>query len=223
MGGNAQYRKKKATKKSTKENYAPIYIAYDNMDYVLNTAQVMKPSHYPEQINPAKRATQAQTLSLMLGNNAKPTIVSSEELARLKQEEGAIILSRSTGSVSSLKDFTDNDYTVLPAGRWGGSAYGQGIYFDTLNGNTGYGDYTITGVLSKNAKIITTYQIEKMQQTGICETSDGRTIKLNTKQKDNEGALALALGYDAISISDEYNDYFVLLNRSALITDGRVY
>lgn len=231
MGGNAQYRKKIATKKiqkSTEENYTPVNrnkFRNQSESSMLNYAKYQYDTrYYPKEVSPSRRSTQTQSMSLLLGNNAKPTIVSSEELARLKQEEGAIILSRSTKSVRSLKEFTDNDYTILPAGRWGEATYGEGIYFDSKDGNTGYGKCTITGVLSKNAKIVTNGQLEKMQQTGMYTTVDGKTITDNyVLSKSNTGALALALGYDAISLGDKYNDYFVLLNRSALITDGRVY
>lgn len=234
MGGSAQFRKKPQEKSGDnkqsqkkkgviEENYTPIDTDFFSMDRNLYyTKHIYDSRKYPQEVHPEVRETATQSMSLMLGNNAKPTIVSTEELQELKREDGAIVLSRSANSFNSLNDFFVNDYTIQPAGRWGGSLYGEGIYFDYRDGQTAYGTKTITGVLSKKAKLITSDQIYDMHDKGEYTAADGTKVSGNFR-KYNDGALALALGYDAISISNDYDDYFVLLNRSALITDGRVY
>lgn len=231
MGGSVQFRKQSqeqsGAKKPSRENYKPVdkhgYLKKDNLteDILLNHAKNnSRQVYYPPEVHRDVRKSETQSVSILLDNNAKPTVVSTEVFNHLKEESGAIVLSRSTMSDSSIRDYVDNNFTIQPAGRWDGSAYGEGIYFDRTDGPTGYGDHTLTCVLSKKAKIITSEEINEMRHTRNYVSADGKRVFI--KDYHDEGALALALGYDVISTESDGWGYYVVLNRSATITDGKI-
>lgn len=223
MGGGVQFRKGNV-KSGAKGNYKPVRIDLTNMLDNFEEAG-LSTKNYPAQVHPEVRGTTTQAWSLLLDNNAKPTIVSTEELERMKKEKGAIVLSRSTESEESLLDFTDNDYTVQSAGRFNGSkVYGEGNYFTEMDGNTCYGRFTLTGVLDKNAKVITTNELHEWS-AGKYKTANGQPVRerdlVDELSTADLGTTALALGYDAIKVSG--TNIWVILNRSAVKTDRKIY
>lgn len=118
----------------------------------------------------------------------------------------------------------DGDYTMV-SGR-GGSAYGKGLYFahgytssTSYRNSSAKSSLVMRGKLNSNAREITeTSAIRGYQR----EISNGTKLGKVLSKMDRANATstyALAKGYNVIN--DGYNDYYVILDRSAITMSSK--
>ena len=189
------------------------------------------------------------------GFDGLPRIVSPEEFeGYVKQaNDGTGFIAQRTYSAPN-QEILDKYRDQLYNGKWyidcstGGAAYGQGMYccYDygnvisetTKNEMIRYGAnrefaYTETFTLSKDAKTITTSELNEIQQkysknimNGLMERG-GWTNKEAIAWADERnnlvqdtGSFAAALGYDAVIVDNGLDNYAIILNRTKCIFKG---
>jgi hypothetical protein len=159
-----------------------------------------------------------------------PTKVTPKELDNYIKENNAPLLWRGDND-SVTKDMKGqielflNGHPPHISGE-GGSWYGRGIYStnikETAKGYANKGGlerqiYKLT--LNKNAKVLDLTEGDSLNKF---VTKWGNTTAIN--ESNTISNAAAAMGYDAIKIPIHGNEfYYNILNRSAIITDGRNY
>lgn len=121
--------------------------------------------------------------------------------------------------------FYDGQYNYI-GGKYGGQVLGAGTYF-AMNGggNTGYGNDTIVGVLSPNARVISQTALQsKISAFNRSHPLFAQAMRSTTSAGWGSGELsvyALAMGYNVIADSSKpranSDDRYNVIDRSALI------
>lgn len=185
------------------------------------------------------------------GFDGKPKVVSAEEFEEAVKNSNFI--AQRTYSAPD-QETLDAYHDQLYHGKWyvdcstGGAAYGQGMYccYDygnvisetTKNEMIRYGAnrefaYTETFTLSKDAKTITTSELNEIQQKYSKNIMNGLMERGGWTNKDaiawadernnlvqDAGSFAAALGYDAVIVDNGLDNYAIILNRTKVIFKG---
>ena len=151
-----------------------------------------------------------------LGLHDKPTVLSTAEFNKYMKDNHLTnkdLMTRSADNPNTFNAFRTSDYNYI-AGRKGGSAYGEGTYFDHSNGhNTGYGTWSMNAVLNpQTAKVVKYNDLSKIKAKF--------SPALQKAVGNQEALIALAAGYNVIEVS---NGYTVVIDRSAVIAEDRLF
>lgn len=175
-------------------------------------------------------------LSMMLGNNNPPRVVSDAEFKKIAKNSSFPVMYRGVGRTPDfdaktiVDDFKYGDTTWI-----GGSAcyWGAGMYSSTREGYASYyGSKVITMIPDpQKAKVIEWDDLcDEAKKRGILKSCN-YTGGGDTKHADEMSVLALQLGYNIIKINGgnghrkgsssnpngHYGDFYNILDRSCLI------
>lgn len=151
-----------------------------------------------------------------LGLHDKPTVLDTKAFNKFMKDNNLgmkDLMTRSADNQNTFKAFMTSAYNYI-AGRKGGSVYGEGTYFDHSNGhNTNYGRWSMNAVLNpQTAKVVKYDDLWKIRQNF--------SPALQKAVGSQESLIALAAGYNVIEVS---NGYTVILDRSAVVTEDRIF
>ncbi|MBP5782739.1 MAG: hypothetical protein J6W04_04285 [Bacteroidales bacterium] len=151
-----------------------------------------------------------------LGMHDKPMVLDTKEFNKFMKDHGLTsrdLMTRSANNQNTLDAFRTSDYNYV-AGRVGGSAFGEGTYFDHTGGrNTGYGTWSMNAVLNpQTAKVVKYSQLKKIKQSF--------SPALQKAVGNNETLIALAAGYNVIDVGTGYT---VVIDRSAVVAENRTF
>ena len=171
-----------------------------------------------------------------LGMNDTPQVVSDAQLQQMIQN-GAQPIYRSVddATLQGNVQMTGND--MLNQIRYGDLTYlgngklGDGLYFSNdLSGSRWYGNTTIQGILSPNAKVVSKSQLQSEYNQFIKTHPRTRKALGFSAQRGSSGwrnslsQFALIRGYNVVS---EYQGggetYYNVIDRSALIVSDKNY
>lgn len=168
-----------------------------------------------------------------LGLNDKPQVIPDVQLQQMINN-GAQPIYRSVDDVTlpgkvhlsgaDMHDMLrDGDLTYL-----GNGMYGDGLYFsNSLKGSKGYGNTTIQGVLSPNARTITEKQLRNEYDNYIkthpqTRKALGFSAKRGSSWKNSLSQFALIRGYNVITYTHyDGETYYNVIDRSALIVSDK--
>ena len=163
-----------------------------------------------------------------IGFDALPTVVSAKEFS--KASDGKNILYRGlkdSDSVTAAECKRQYLYSDLWTGNSGGAVYGNGTYFGgdrSIADSYGTGS-TIKAVIKDGANIVDYETIyseyleasKVLKNKGLEESQAENASKIMGLGSDDVGSYAKIKGYDAIYVQE--CDYYVILNRGALIVE----
>ena len=164
------------------------------------------------------------------GFDGLPTVVEPEELDKYIKENDTPLLWRGDNDnvTKDMKGQIEQFLNGHPpyVSEYGKSWYGRGIYSTdrketarayAISGGKMHHIYKFT--LRKNAKILDLTKVDNMREFAL---KWSRTTIINSS--NTMGNAAAAMGYDAIKVSINQNEfYYNILNRTAIITDGGNY
>ena len=165
-----------------------------------------------------------QKLSLKLGMNQKPTVVSESEFNRIQKQTCAEVFYRGWSSQNSAQRFLNSDLT-----HHGNGVYGDGIYFANNTGTArSYGSGAMTKMmLSPKAQVVDYYALQASMPSA--STKLGRSLayagsmgQRSYGPNSGEAQWALKMGYNVIKVGSGSNPYYVALTRDAFIVSSKV-
>jgi len=181
----------------------------------------------PKKYTHSTRDKVLQAIYKKQGYDAKPEKLSKKDFdAYLKanKADGAKELFRFVGSKASADQFRDGSYHFAGDGIFGNGTYTGDHRWKRGNPRaTAYGNNGIRMALKPGAKVITDYQLKKEHNKFLNDP------KIDSRDKITFGTptrYAAGKGYDAVKVPKNENtsggtaDYFILLNRGAVIVDG---
>lgn len=178
-----------------------------------------------------------QRMVYALGLNSKPEIVSQKEFDDLRNS-GAVQVWRTvdpgttqSGVPLTAKQvnqmFVDGDLTYLGRG-----IHGDGLYFsDVKSGSLMYGmgggrSSVVTGVINKNARIISEGSLRNMYDNYVNthpRTRRALGFARSHSTSDSMSQFALLMGYNVISSYQGGGEtYYTVIDRSAISTTGKL-
>ena len=168
-----------------------------------------------------------------LGLNDKPQVVPDAQLQQMIKS-GAQPIYRSVDDVTlpgSIRLTGADMHDMLRSGDLtylGNGVYGDGLYFSSdLRGSKGYGNTTIQGVLSPNARTITERQLRNEYDSFIkthpqTRKALGFSAKRGSSWKNSLSQFALIRGYNVITYTHyDGETYYNVIDRSALIVSDK--
>ena len=188
---------------------------------LLDTINMMDIEDLPEylQIGAGEEyGDMTQKLAYILNMNEKPQIMSHDDFIKYMEDHNIpkeSLLTRTVDYESALENFLTSDETYI-GGRIGNHVFGYGTYFGYSNGEGSreYGSYSLNAILSPNAKIFSREDYLKLPK----EVQEYVNSIPTPRGYDNSASIiAMITGCDAIRTPD---NSIVILNRSAIITDG---
>lgn len=191
----------------------------------------------PNHLSDVSDATQRFVFTA--GLNEKPQVLDDAQFAKYLKDNNIPqrdVLARSVSSanytvngtnirlsptqVTDLTKYGDLNYI---GGKVGGQVYGAGTYFARTGGKpTGYGSNgaTMIGVLSKNAKPISKYQLQSRTATWV-QSHPQFAKAVGAFSTKTASIYALAQGFNVIT--DGANDYHNIIDRSAVVLKANNY